>query len=110
MAEIPAQPLAAAARDLMLAGRWDQATVLLSSGSGANDAERAVLAVAEAEVAVDQDFWCRTGRGSCPARRRICCSPTTWSFSGSGTTTPRSCSDRTPAFRGSGRTGGRRRL
>ena len=64
MAEIPAQPLAAAARDLMLAGRWDQATVLLSSGSGANDAERAVLAVAEAEVAVDQDFWCRTGRGS----------------------------------------------
>ena len=64
MAEIPAQPLAAAARDLMLAGRWDQATALLSCGSGANDAERAVLAVAEAEVAVDQDFWCRTDRGS----------------------------------------------
>jgi tetratricopeptide (TPR) repeat protein len=64
MAEIPAQPLAAAARDLMLAGRWDQATALLSCGSGANDAERAVLAVAEAEVAVDHDFWCRTDRGS----------------------------------------------
>jgi len=38
--------------------------MLLSYGSGANDAERAVLAVADAEVAVDQDFWCRTGRGS----------------------------------------------
>ena len=64
MAEIPAPSLAAAARDLMLAGRWDQATALLSCGSGANDAERAVLAVAEAEVAVDHDFWCRTDRGS----------------------------------------------
>jgi len=64
MAEIAAEPLAAAARDLMLAGRWAHATALLSCGAAANDAERAVLAVAEAEVAVDQDFWCRTGRGS----------------------------------------------
>ncbi len=64
MAEIAAQPLSAAARDLMLAGRWDHAIALLSCVAGANDAERAVLAVAEAEVAVDQDFWCRTDRGS----------------------------------------------
>jgi hypothetical protein len=64
MAEIAAEPLAAAARDLMLAGRWAHATALLSCVAAANDAERAVLAVAEAEVAVDQDFWCRTGRGS----------------------------------------------
>lgn len=64
MTEIAAGSLAAAARDLMLAGRWDHATTLLSRVAGANDAERAVLAVAEAEVAVDQDFWCRTDRGS----------------------------------------------
>jgi hypothetical protein len=63
MAEIAAQPLAAAARTLMLAGRWDQATALLSLAAG-DAAERAVLAVAEAEVAVDHDFWCRTDRGS----------------------------------------------
>jgi tetratricopeptide (TPR) repeat protein len=64
MAEIAAQPLAAAARALMLAGRWDQATALLSAAAAADAAQRAVLAVAEAEVAVDHDFWCRTDRGS----------------------------------------------
>ena len=64
MAEIAAQPLAAAARALMLAGRWDQATSLLSAAAAADAAERAVLAVAEAEVAVDHDFWCRTDRGA----------------------------------------------
>ena len=64
MAEIAAGPLAAAARALMLAGRWDQAAVLLGAAAGASAAERAVLAVAEAEVAVDHDFWCRTSRGS----------------------------------------------
>lgn len=64
MAEIAAEPLAAAARALMLAGRWDQAASLLSQAEGADEAERAVLAVAEAEVAVDRDFWCRTDRGS----------------------------------------------
>ena len=63
MAEIAAQPLAAAARALMLAGRWDQANALLSAAAG-DAAERAALAVAEAEVAVDHDFWCRTDRGS----------------------------------------------
>jgi tetratricopeptide (TPR) repeat protein len=64
MAEIVVQPLSAAARDLMLAGRWDHATALLSAAAAADEAERAVLAVTEAEVVVDQDFWCRTGRGS----------------------------------------------
>ena len=64
MAEIAAEPLAAAARALMLAGRWDQAASLLSLAVGADEAERAVLAVAEAGVAVDRDFWCRTDRGS----------------------------------------------
>jgi tetratricopeptide (TPR) repeat protein len=64
MAEIAAGPLAAAARSLALAGRWDQAAALLSVAAGFDTAERAVLAVAEAEVAVDQDFWCRTKRGA----------------------------------------------
>jgi tetratricopeptide (TPR) repeat protein len=63
MAEIAVGPLAAAARSLALAGRWDQAASLLSVVGG-DAAERAVLAVAEAEVAVDQDFWCRTERGA----------------------------------------------
>jgi tetratricopeptide (TPR) repeat protein len=64
MAEIAAEPLAGAARDLMLAGRWDHATALLLAAATTGEAERAVLAVAEAEVAVDQDFWCRTDRGA----------------------------------------------
>jgi tetratricopeptide (TPR) repeat protein len=64
MAEIAAAPLAAAARALTLAGQWTQAAALLAAAVGANDAERAVLAIAEAQVAVDHDFWCRTKHGS----------------------------------------------
>jgi tetratricopeptide (TPR) repeat protein len=64
MAEILARTLTAAARTLALAGQWAQAASLLSSAVAGDAAERAVLAVAEAEVAVDQDFWCRTDRGS----------------------------------------------
>jgi len=64
VADIAVGQLAAAARALMLGGRWVQATALLSAAADADGAERAVLAVAEAEVAVDHDFWCRTGRGS----------------------------------------------
>ena len=63
MAEVAAQPLAVAARALMLAGRWAQADALLGLAAGTDEGERAVLCVAEAEVAVDQDFWCRTDRG-----------------------------------------------
>jgi tetratricopeptide (TPR) repeat protein len=63
MTEIAAAPLAAAARALMLAGRWAQAASLLESAAPADEAERAVLAVAAAEVAVDQDFWLRTDCG-----------------------------------------------
>src|ERR1700677_3285323 len=64
MADIPAPKLAAAARALMLAGRWAQATDLLAAATPADDAERSALAVAAAEVAVDQDFWIRTAAGS----------------------------------------------
>ena len=48
MAEIPASRLADAARALMLAGRWAQAAGLLAAAVPAGDAERAVLAVADA--------------------------------------------------------------
>lgn len=64
MADIPASDLVAAARALMLAGRWPQATALLAAATPSDDAERAVLAVAAAEVAVDQDFWCGTTHGA----------------------------------------------
>jgi hypothetical protein len=64
MAEIAAGMLADAARALMLAGRWDQASALLGGAAASDGAERAALAVAEAEVAVDQDFWFRTDRGA----------------------------------------------
>ncbi len=69
MAEIPASRLADAARALMLAGRWAQAAGLLEAAVPAGDAERAVLAVADAEVAVDEDFWVRTKRGASAAER-----------------------------------------
>jgi len=69
MAEIPADRLADAARALMLAGRWAQAAGLLEAAVPAGDAERAVLAVAGAEVAVDEDFWARTKRGAGAAER-----------------------------------------
>jgi hypothetical protein len=69
MATLPVTQVTAAARALMLAGRWSQATAMLDAAAPADDAERVVLAVAAAEVAVDQDFWLRTGSGS-PALTR----------------------------------------
>ena len=64
MAEITAAQLIAAARALMLAGRWAQAAGLLDQTLAGDPGERAALAVTRAEVAVDQDFWCRTNLGS----------------------------------------------
>jgi hypothetical protein len=64
MADIPALQLAAAARALMLAGRWAQAAGLLAAATPADDTERSALAVAAAEIAVDQDFWIRTACGA----------------------------------------------
>jgi hypothetical protein len=59
--EIASRQLASAARALMLAGQWDQAAALLRGAAPDGPGERAVLAVTQAEVAVNQDFWCRTG-------------------------------------------------
>jgi hypothetical protein len=71
MADIDVGRLTAAARALMLAGLWTQAAGLIEDVTAANPAERAVLAVAQAEVAVNQDFWTRTNLGS-PALARAC--------------------------------------
>jgi hypothetical protein len=71
MAEIDVRPLTAAARALMLAGRWAQAAGLLEDVTEAGPADQAVLAVAQAEVATDSDFWCRTDLGS-SALERAC--------------------------------------
>ncbi len=64
MAELSAAAIAGAARALMLAGRWRLAAGLLDHAVPADEGERAVLAVAYAEAAVDEDFWKRTGGGS----------------------------------------------
>jgi len=64
MATISADSLAAAARGLMLAGRWADAADLLSAAAPDSDAERAVLAVSAAAVAIEQDFFIKTTRGS----------------------------------------------
>jgi tetratricopeptide (TPR) repeat protein len=64
MTEIPASCLAEAARALMLAGRWLEATELLRAAAATDEGERSVLAEAAAEVAIEQDFWIRTDIGS----------------------------------------------
>jgi hypothetical protein len=60
MSEITAARLADAARTLAHAGQWPRALELLAAASPGGEAERAVLAVAAAEVSVDHDFWCGT--------------------------------------------------
>jgi len=60
MAEIPAGQLAAVAQSLMHAGQWTRALDLLDAAVPADATERAVLAVAAAEVCVESDFWCPT--------------------------------------------------
>lgn len=69
MAEIRADRLATAARSLALAGRWAQAAELLDAATAASPGEAAVLAVGQAEVAVDRDFWGRTSLGSAAVDR-----------------------------------------
>jgi hypothetical protein len=63
MAEIPAGRLTAAARALMLAGRWAAAADLLAAATP-GEGEQPALTLAAAEVAVDQDFWIRTNGGA----------------------------------------------
>src|SRR5215510_10267370 len=99
MAQVPATALIAAARALMLAGRWNEATLLLEGAAPADAAERAMLAVTAAEVAVDRDFWTRTSGGSSAlirASEAVAGNTGTIAFdlefTRLGTTTARSCS------------------
>lgn len=60
MVQIPVDQVIEAARALRLAGRWPLAGQLLAEASTDSPAERAALALAGAEVAVDGDFWLGT--------------------------------------------------
>jgi hypothetical protein len=57
MVQISAEQVVEAARALRLAGRWSVAEQLLAAVGDAAPGERAALAVAAADVAVDGDFW-----------------------------------------------------
>ena len=67
MADLPAQAVVDAARELTRGGRWTQARALLDAASQpADPVEVGALAGARAEVEVDHAFWLR--RAADPAR------------------------------------------
>jgi tetratricopeptide (TPR) repeat protein len=67
MTEVAARTLANAAAGLMRAGQWTAATDLLTAAHTDDPAERSVIALALADVAVDHDF----GRGTDHARAAL---------------------------------------
>jgi tetratricopeptide (TPR) repeat protein len=64
MSQLAATEVVTAAIHLMRAGQWAAATHLLTAATTDDPAERAVLALARAEVAVDQDFGHPTDHAS----------------------------------------------
>ncbi len=64
MSQLAAIEVATAATHLMRAGQWTAATDLLTASSPDDAAEREVLALALAEVTVDQDFGRQTDHAS----------------------------------------------
>jgi hypothetical protein len=83
MVQIPVERVVEAVRALRLAGRWGVAErVLAAAGDGAPD-ERAALAVAAADVAVDGDFWRGTTTAG-PALERATRELATWELAGAG--------------------------
>jgi tetratricopeptide (TPR) repeat protein len=64
MTQLAATEVATAALHLMRAGQWTAATDLLTAAGSDDPAERAVLALALAEVTVDQDFGRQTDHAS----------------------------------------------
>ncbi len=60
MSQVAAIDVVAAATQLMRAGQWATATSLLTAARADDPAEREVLALALAEVAVDEDFGQQT--------------------------------------------------
>jgi hypothetical protein len=61
VAEVAAESALTAARALTLAGQWELADRLLASVQTSDQAERAALALARAQVAVELRQWCGTG-------------------------------------------------
>ena len=59
MASVGIETLITSARDLVRAGRWDQAVRLLQASEPADPREAGALAVARAEAEVDHAFWQR---------------------------------------------------
>ncbi|TCC24103.1 hypothetical protein [Kribbella sindirgiensis] len=64
MSQLAATEVATAAAHLMRAGQWAAATDLLTAASPADPDERQILALALAEVTVDQDFGQQTDYAS----------------------------------------------
>ena len=64
MSQLAATEVATAATHLMRAGQWAAATALLTASRPDDAAEREVLALALAEVTVDQDFGQQTDHAS----------------------------------------------
>jgi hypothetical protein len=64
MSHLAAIDVVTAATQLMRAGQWTAATALLTAARTDDPAERATLALALAEVAVDQDFAQHTDHGT----------------------------------------------
>lgn len=62
MAEIAVGQVIAGAQALTRAGCWELAGQLLAAARTHQPREQTAIALAMAEVAVDQDYWCRTGR------------------------------------------------
>lgn len=57
MADVPVDAVLAAARSLMLAGQWENASRLLAATATGDPAERALLALARAQAAVEVRQW-----------------------------------------------------
>lgn len=64
MAQLAIAELTAAGTALMRAGCWDAARQLLQAGKTDDPDEKLQLILAEAEAAVDQDFWQGTAHSS----------------------------------------------
>jgi len=59
-AVVPVDEVVAAARELARAGRWQRASALLDAAATAEPHGRAALALAEAEIALEHDWFCGT--------------------------------------------------
>jgi tetratricopeptide (TPR) repeat protein len=63
VAGVATHQLISGAIETMHAGQWKRAAHLLEGAVSDEPLEQAALALARAQIAVDQDFWCGTRRG-----------------------------------------------